>query len=146
MFRVCHVHIADDVNDAAVGFFREALVLAAVTCLHVEDGDVQTLCSYHTKARIGVTQYQYAIGLGLRKELVRAVDDIAACRAEVITYSIHINLRFRQFQVLEEDAVEVVVVVLASVGKDYIKVFATFVDDGCQADYLGASADNDNQL
>ena len=97
MFRVCHVHIADDVNDAAVGFFREALVLAAVACLHVEDGDVQTLCSYHTKARIGVTQYQYAIGLCLHKKLIRTVDDIAACRTEVITYSIHIYFGFCKF-------------------------------------------------
>ena len=47
---VGHVHVADDVHDAAVRFLRKALVLAAVAGLHVEDGDVQTLCSYHTQA------------------------------------------------------------------------------------------------
>ena len=47
MFAVRHVHVADDVHDAAVGLLGQALVLAAVACLHVEDGDVQPLGANH---------------------------------------------------------------------------------------------------
>ena len=39
---VGHIHIADDIDNAAVGLLGQALVLAAVAGLHVEDGDVQT--------------------------------------------------------------------------------------------------------
>jgi len=40
VFGVGHVHIADDVHDAAVGLFGQAFVLAAVASFHVEDWDV----------------------------------------------------------------------------------------------------------
>lgn len=40
---VGQVHVADDVHNAAVGLLGQALVLAAVASLHVEDGDVQPL-------------------------------------------------------------------------------------------------------
>ena len=45
MFRVGHIHVADDVHDAAVGLFGQALVLTPVASLHVEDGYVQALGS-----------------------------------------------------------------------------------------------------
>lgn len=41
MLGVGQVHVGDDVDDAAVGLLGQALVLAAVARLHVEDGDVQ---------------------------------------------------------------------------------------------------------
>ena len=37
MFGVGHVHVADDVHDAAVGLFGQAFVLAAVARFHVEN-------------------------------------------------------------------------------------------------------------
>ena len=43
MLAISHVHIRNDVNDSAVGLLWQTLVLTAVTCLHVEDGDVQAL-------------------------------------------------------------------------------------------------------
>ena len=45
VFRVSHIHVRDDIHDAAVRLLRQALILAAVSCLHVEDGNVQTLCA-----------------------------------------------------------------------------------------------------
>lgn len=45
VFRVCHVDIRNDVHNAAVGFFRQALILAAVSGFHVEDRNMQTLCT-----------------------------------------------------------------------------------------------------
>lgn len=37
---VGHVHVADDVDYAAVGLFGQAFVLATVACFHVENRDV----------------------------------------------------------------------------------------------------------
>ena len=45
MLGICQVHIGDDIYDAAVGFLRETLVLAAVTGFHVEDRNVKTFCA-----------------------------------------------------------------------------------------------------
>ena len=43
MFGVRHVHVGDDIHDAAVGLFGQTLVLAAVAGFHVEDGDMEAL-------------------------------------------------------------------------------------------------------
>lgn len=146
VLRVGHVHVGNDIDDTAVGLLGQALVLAAVAGLHVENGDMESLCSDDAEAAIGVAKDQYAVGLGLGEEFVRAVDDVAAGSAKVITDSIHIDLGLCELQVFEEDTVEVVVVILACVGENNIKVLAALVDDGGETDDFGARADNDNQL
>ena len=129
VFAVRHVDIADDVDDAAVGFFGQTFVLAAVAGFHVEDGNVQTLGTDDTEAGVGVAKNQYAVGLGLGEEFVGAIDDIATGGSEVIAYSIHIYFGFGELEVAEEDAVQVVVVVLAGVGENDVEVLTAFVDD-----------------
>ena len=146
VLRVGHVHVGDDIDDTAVGLLGQALVLAAVAGLHVENGDMESLGSDNAEAAIGVAKDQYAVGLGLGKELVGAVDDVAAGSAKVVTDSIHIDLGLGELQVLEEYAVEVVVVVLACMGENHVEVLAALVDDGGETDDLGARADNDDQL
>ena len=146
MLRVGHVHVGNDIDDTAVGFLGQALVLAAVAGLHVENGDMESLCSDDAEAAIGVAKDQYAVGLGLGEEFVRAVDDVAAGSAKVVTDSIHIDLGLCELQILEEDTVEVVIVVLACVGENHVEVLAALVDDGGETDDLGARADNDDQL
>ena len=85
-------------------------------------------------------------GLSEVEELVAAVDDIATGGSQVIPYGIHIDLRFCQLQVTEEDAIQVVVVILTCVGENYIKILTALVDNGCETDNLGTCADNDNEL
>ena len=104
---------------------------------------MKSLCSYYTKAAVGVTKHQYAIWLEGCKELVGAVDDVAAGGSKVITHSVHINFGVFQLQVLEEHAVEVVVVVLTGMGQNDVEVFAALVDDCGKTDYLRAGADYD---
>ena len=146
VLRVGHVHVGNDIDDTAVGLLGQALVLAAVAGLHVENGDMESLCSDDAEAAIGVAKDQYAVGLGLGEEFVRAVDDVAAGSAKVITDSIHIDLGLCELQILEEDTVEVVIVILACVGENHVEVLAALVDDGGETDDLGARADNDNEL
>lgn len=107
---------------------------------------MKSLRSDNAEAAVGVAKDQYAVGLGLGEELIGAIDDVAAGSAKVVTDSIHIDLGLGELQILEENTVEVVVVVLACVGENYIKVLAALVDDGGETDNLGARADNDDQL
>ena len=146
VLRVGHIHVGDDIDDTAVGLLGQALVLAAVASLHVEDRNMETLGSDNAEAAVGVAKDQYAVGLGLGEEFVRAVDDVAAGSAKVVTDSIHIDLGLCELQILEEDTVEVVIVVLACVGENDIKILTALVDNGGETDDLGARADNDDQL
>lgn len=146
VLRVGHIHVGDDIDDTTVGLLGQALVLAAVAGLHVENGDMESLGSDDAEAAVGVAKDQYAVGLGLGKEFIGAVDDVAAGSAKVVTDSIHIDLGLGELQVFEEYAVEVVVVVLACVGENHVEVLAALVDDGGETDDLGARADNDNEF
>ena len=146
MLGVGHVDVGDDIDDATVGLFGEALILAAVAGLHVEDGYVETLGTDDAEAGVGVAQHEDSVGTGGHHELVGGVDDVATGGTEVVAHSIHINLRLLEFEVAEEDAVEVVVVVLAGVGKKDVEVVAALVDDGSETDDLGAGADDDEEF
>ena len=59
---------------------------------------------------------------------------------------IQINLRIRKLQIVEEHAVEVIVVVLPGVGQNGVKIPAAFFDNGGQADDLRAGTHDDQQL
>ena len=143
---VCQVHVGDDIDDAAVGLLGQALVFAAVAGFHVEDGDVQALGADDAQAGVGVAEHEHGIGSRLGEELVGAVDDVAAGGAEVIAHGVHIYLGLGELEVAEEDAVEVVVVVLPRMGEDDVEIAAALVDDCGKADDFGARAHDDAKL
>ena len=102
---VGHVHVADDVHDAAVGLFGQAFVLAAVTGFHVENRDMQTLSTNSREATVRVAENQQCIGLAGDHQLVATIDDVPDGSAKVITHGIHVDFRVLEAQVLEEYAV-----------------------------------------
>ena len=146
MLGVGEIDVRDDVHDAAVRLLRQAFVFAAVAGLHVENRNVKAFCADDTQAAVGVTKDEYGVRFGCGEKLVAAVDDVAAGRAEVISDRIHVDLRLGELQVAEEDAVEVVVVVLSRVGQNHIEIFAAFGDDGREPDDLRAGADDDAEF
>ena len=60
---VGQVDVGDNVHDAPVGLLGKALVLAAVSRLHMENRNVETLCPDDGEAGIGISQYQHRIRL-----------------------------------------------------------------------------------
>ena len=62
MLAVGHVHVGDDVHNAAVGLLGQALVLAPVARLHMKDGDVQPLGPDDAQAAVGVAQHDIRLG------------------------------------------------------------------------------------
>ncbi len=143
---VGHVHIGDDVHDAAVSFLRKAFVLAAVAGFHMENRDVKTLGADYAKATVGVSQNENSVWFGGDHQFVTLRDDIAHCLAQVCTYRVHIHLRVCKFKVFEEHAIEVVIVVLAGVCENHIKILAAFVDDRCKTDDFRTGADNNKEF
>lgn len=143
---ISHVHIGDDIHDAAVGLLRQALILAAVAGFHVEDGNVQPLGPNDAQAAVGVAQHQHSVRLDGDHQLVALGDDVAHGLAQISAHGIHINLRVCQLQIVEEHTVQVVVIVLAGMRQEHVKIFPGFVDDSRQADDLRAGTHDDQQL
>ncbi len=143
---VGHIDIGDDVHDATVRLFRQALVLAAVAGLHVEDRDVQALGPDHAQAGVRVTQHQHGIRLDLHHQLVALGDDIAHRLAQVYPHGIHVHIRVRELQVLEEYPIQIVVIVLARVRQDRVEVFPALVDNRRQPDDFRPRPHDDQKL
>ena len=143
---VGQVDVGDHVDDAAVGLLGQALVLAAVAGLHVEDGDVEPLGRDGGQAAVGVAQDKEGVGPHLDHELVARGDDVADRLAQVGAHGVQVDVRVVQRQVAEENAVERVVVVLPGVRQQAVEVAAALLDDLGQADHLGARAHDDQEL
>ena len=143
---VGQVDVGDDVDDAAVGLLGQALVLAAVARLHVEDGNVESLGRDGGQAAVCVAKDQQRVGIDLHHELVGGRDDVAHGLAQVGSHGVQVDIRVVQRQVAEEDAVERVVVVLSGVRQQAVEVAAALLDDLGQSDDLGAGAHDDEQL
>lgn len=101
---------------------------------------MESFGSYNTQATVGVTEDKDGVRPRGDEEFITAVDYVSACGSEVVTDGVHIDLGSIQLEVLEEYPVEVVVVVLAGVGKNHVEVPAAFVYHGRQADDLGPCA------
>ena len=143
---VGEIHVADDVHDAPVGLLRQALVLAAVAGLHVEDRDVQPLRADDAEAGVRVPQHQHRIGLDLHHQLVALRDDIAHGLAQVRAHGVHIHIRVLELQVLEKHPVQVVIIVLPRMRQDRVKILPALVNHSRQADDFRAGADDDQKL
>ena len=146
VFAVCEVDIADNIHDSAVGFFRQTLVLAAISGFHVENRNMQALCRNSRQTRICITEDKHRIGLDLVHQLVRAVDDISDRCAKIITNSVHVNFGISELQVLEKHTVKVVIVILTGMCQNTVKILSALVDNGRKSDDLGTSADDYQQL
>ena len=143
---VGHIYIGDYVHYPAVCLLRQALVLAAVACLHMEDRDMEPLGADDAEAAVGVAQHEDCIRPCGHHQLVACVYDVAAGCAQVVPHCVQIDLRVLQLEVLEEYSVEVVVVVLACMGENHVEISPCLVDDGGQADDLWSCAYDDQQL
>ncbi len=104
---------------------------------------MQAFGTNHAQAGIGVAQHQNGVGLNLNHKLVALGNYIAHCLAQVAADSLHINVGVFQLQVLEKDAVKVVVVVLAGVRQQAVEVLPAFVDYGRKADDFRTGAYDD---
>ena len=95
---------------------------------------------------VSVTKNEDSIRLGSYHEFVASIDDISTSCSKVIAYGIHIDFRIFDFKVLEEHAIEVIVIVLTSMGKDNVKILTCLVNDSSKTDNLWTCANNNQQF
>ena len=146
MLRIAEIDVADDVHDAAVRLLRQALILAAVSRLHMEDRDMQSLCANHGKAGIGVAQNQHCVRPDLHHQLVGFLNDIPNRSPKVIAYGIQIIVRCPEAKVIKKHLIESVVVVLTGVDQNLLKVPVAALYCCGQPDDLRPRADDRHQL
>ena len=94
------------------------------------------------KTRVGITEDQKRIGLDLIHQLIGAVDDITDSCAEIVANRIHINFWIGKLQILEENAVEIIVIVLTRMCKDSVKVCPALIDNCGKTDNLRTCSDD----
>lgn len=107
---------------------------------------MQSLCTDDAQAGVGIAKHENGIGACGYHELVGGIDDIATGGSKVIAHGIHIYLRVSELEVVEEYAIEVVVVVLTCMGENDIEILACLVDDSCKADDFRTGAHDNEQL
>ena len=146
VLRICQIHVRNDINDPPVGFFRQALILAPVPGLHVENRNMQPLCPNHGQAAVRVSQHQHRVRLQFNHQLIAFGDDIPHRLAQIIAHRVHIDFRIFQFQIMEEYAVQGIVIVLPCMGQDGIKILPAFLDYCCQPDDLRPGSHDNQQL
>lgn len=140
MLGVTDIYVRDDVNDATVGLFGEAFVKASVACLHVEDGDVEALCADDRQTRVGVAKHEYGIGFSLDHQFIAGGNDVAHGLSKVFSHGIHVDFRVSELKILEEHAIEVVVIILSGMGENYVEILSALIYYCSQADNLRACA------
>ena len=148
---IAHIHIRDHINDAAVGLFRQELVLAAVACLHVKQRDMQPLCADCRQAGVGITQHQIALRLQFAEQLIATSQNVTAGHTQILANHRHKNVRaifpegVLQFEILPEHGGKVSVPVLIVIDHAAVKIFPAALDDSCKTNNLrtGAAANHD---
>ena len=143
---VAEVHIGGHIHNAAVRFFWQALVKAAVPGLHVEDRNVQPFGGDDGQAGIRIAQHQHGVRLDLLHEGVALGDDRADRLAEVCPGGIQVIVRRTKPQILKEHLVQLVVIVLPGVDENLMKIPIAALDRGGQTDDLRPRAENRHQL
>lgn len=72
--------------------------------------------------------------------------DIPDGSAKVISNCLHEHFRFFQAKITEKHAIERIVIVLASVGKDRVKILSAFGDNCRKANDLRSGSHKDQKL
>jgi len=146
VFGVGHVDVGNMIHDLAVDHFADVPVPAAVARLHMEDRHLQPLGGNGAQGGVGIAQHQQRVGLFLLNDLVAGCDDIAHGLSQIAAHRVQIIVRRPQFQLLEENIVQVGVVVLAGMHQNMIEIPIGGADDGGQPDDLRPGAQNGHQF
>ncbi|MNP51473.1 hypothetical protein D3C76_1457930 [compost metagenome] len=120
---VGEIYISGMVNDAAVDFFRNTHVEAAIARLHVKGRDLPALGGQHSHAAVGVAKDQQGLRLDLSQHFVHRDDHITDGFSPTRACSVQEMIRFADTQVLEEDFIKLVVIILAGVNQNMLAVF-----------------------
>ncbi len=128
---VGHEHVAGVVDNAAVDLFGHTVVVAAVACFHVKDGNGEPLGDDGEKRAVGVAEDEKAVGLDLAQDSFAPCEYLADLFAEGVGARFEETVWLAHAEFVEEQAVQVPVVVLAGVDENVIaQAVEFFVEAG----------------
>src|SRR5947209_7028364 len=144
--RIRHQNIAAVIDCAPVDFFRHAVIIAAVACLHVINGNPHTLCHYRRQPAVRVSKNEQAVrpllehdALGFHNDLSDLLAERLAAHAQEIVWLSYIEL-------LKENVIQVRIEILPRVYKDVLAQAVQLLNDTAQANYLRARAQDGHHL
>ena len=104
---------------------------------------MQALGPDDAEAAVGVAQHQHGIGPRGHHQLVALGNDVAHGLAQVTAHGLQVDVRIGQLEVLEEHPIEVVVVVLAGMRQQTVKILSAFVNHCRKPDDFRTSSYDD---
>ncbi len=146
MFGVCEVHVANDIDDAAVRLFRQTFVFAAVARLHMEDRDMEPFRADHGETTVRIAEDEDGVGLEFDHRLIARRDNIAHRFAEVGADRVQIQFRIGESEIFKEDAVERIVVILTGMDQNRIEILPRLLNNGGEPNNLRPRPDDNHQF
>ena len=105
IFAVSQIHVRNDIHDSPVRFLRQALVFAAVSRFHMENGNMKPFRRYGGQTAVGIPQNQQGVRTNASHQLIGSVDNIPYGSAQIIPHGIQIHFRIVQLQIAEKNTV-----------------------------------------
>ena len=104
------------------------------------------LASGGREAAVGIAENQQPVGPVLEEERLGFRQNLPHLIAECLTADAHVVVRVADPELAEEQAVQSIVVVLAGVNEDVVRVRVEHRDDQAEADHLGPRAEHRHHL
>ena len=140
------VDVGEVIKHLAVQLLRHPLVEAAIARLEMKDRDLAALGRQDRETGIGVPVQQQRVGPLRGEHLVAFLDDPRDGLRGIGSGRVQEMVRLADFQVVEENLVQLVVVVLPGMDQYVPGKLLELRDDAAHLDELGPRADNRHDL
>ncbi|HZJ04104.1 MAG TPA: hypothetical protein VFD59_01380 [Nocardioidaceae bacterium] len=146
MLGVDEVEVRDVVDEPAVGLLGGVLVEAAVARLHVIDGDPYSFRDDARDRTVGVTEDQDGVGALLQENFLGLDEDLTEQATQAGRAHVQEVVGFPDAKLVEEDAVELVAVVLPCMEQHVLDRLVEPSHDPGQPNDLRPGADDSHYL
>src|SRR5262245_3407662 len=130
------------IDDPTVNLLRYSLIEATVTCFHVENRQLAALRGNSGEATVGVTQHQECVKSVLGQQSIDFDDHLSDRLRGTLAGSSEKQIGSSDFEITEEDIVELRVVILAGMHEAVVAVLIEFCDYSGQANNLWPGSDD----
>ena len=134
------------IDDAPIDLLRHAIVVTAVSRLHVKNRYVEPLGYQRAQAAVGIAQYQQAIGPFSGQYCLRPLQNCSHLRSEGIALCRQIMVRRTHPQLIEKDVAELRLEVLSGMDQYMVAEPVQPFDDPAQTDDLRSGAEHRRDL
>ena len=135
--RVRQVHVGEMIDHAPVDLLRHPLVERSIARLHVKHRNAQPLRRQRGEAAVGVAEHEQRAGPPLAQQPIHGDDHLSDRLGRGRARRVERDVGRADAELAEEDAVELVAVVLSGVDEEVVGRLIEPGDDAGQPDQLG---------